>query len=114
MAILGMWLSKAKINLADIVSNFIYFFKKSIVYFFIITGLVLLAHFFNQQIIINNIETLYLFCLLPPAANIIVLETHYLGTGFSVKPIACGTCISIIAIGFYAICIISLKYIGFG
>ncbi|WP_234480085.1 hypothetical protein [Erwinia sp. S38] len=58
------------------------------------------------QILTDNAAKLYLFCLLPPAANIIVLETHYLGTGRSAKAISCGTCISIVAIAIYAAAIV--------
>ncbi|ECQ0328475.1 permease, partial [Salmonella enterica] len=58
-------------------------------------------------------ETLYLFCFLPPAANIIVLETHYMGTGRSARTISCGTCISIIAITIYSVVIFGFRNISF-
>ena len=43
-----------------------------------------------------------LFCL-PPAANIVALETHYQGTGISAKYIASGTIVSCIVIAIYAL-----------
>jgi hypothetical protein len=47
------------------------------------TLLLLIAGATGQTLVGKNPAVLYLFCLLPPAANIIVLETHYLGTGRS-------------------------------
>ena len=42
-----------------------------------------------------------MFFLLPPAANIVALETHYQGTGHSAKYIASGTLASAILIALY-------------
>ena len=109
MAILGMWLTKSKIKLIDIRNTIQTFLKKTVAYFCILSALLGLACLCQQNLILENSAALYLFCLLPPAANIIVLETHYLGTGYSVKPISCGTCISIIAIGIYALSILSIN-----
>lgn len=109
MAILGMWLTKSKITLTDIRNTIQTFLKKTVAYFCILSALLGLACLCRQNLILENTAALYLFCLLPPAANIIVLETHYLGTGYSVKPISCGTCISIIAIGIYALSILSIN-----
>ena len=109
MAILGMWLTKSKITLTDIRNTIQTFLKKAAAYFCVLSALLGLACLCRQNLILENTAALYLFCLLPPAANIIVLETHYLGTGYSVKPISCGTCISIIAIGIYAIGIMAIK-----
>ncbi len=111
MAVLGMWLAKAKITLKDLRTTLFLFLKKVAGYCGIITILLAFAHLFKQNVILQNSLALYLFCLLPPAANIIVLETHYLGTGRSVKPISCGTCISVIAISIYSLCIIIIKHI---
>ena len=41
-----------------------------------------------------------LFCL-PPAANIVALETHYQGTGTSAKDIASGTIVSCVVVMLY-------------
>lgn len=43
-----------------------------------------------------------LFCL-PPAANIVALETHYQGTGTSAKYIASGTIISCAVVSIYGL-----------
>lgn len=113
MGILGLWLAKTKINCGDLRLEMRYFIKRAIVVFLIITSLLLMAHIFNQSLLTDNPATLYLFCFLPPAANIIVLETHYLGSGRSARMISCGTCISIIAIVIYAILISGLRNLYF-
>lgn len=111
MTVLGMWLSTITIHLSDIAHYFRVFVKRAVVYFFVISLLVLFAYMFKQQFFLDNMGTLYLFCLLPPAANIIVLETHYLRTGFSAKAISCGTCISIVAISLYVLGIIAARHL---
>jgi len=111
MAILGIWLAKSKINAADFRLEVAPFIQRSGVLFLLISLLLLLARLCHQSLITDNAATLYLFCLLPPAANIIVLETHYLGSGRSARAISCGTCISIIAIALYAFVIMASRLI---
>ncbi|WP_313686746.1 permease, partial [Pantoea sp.] len=102
MAVLGIWLSKIELTLQDLRQEVRPYLVKFGVMFILFTLLLMLARTFDFRLITQNPGTLYLLCLLPPAANIIVLETHYLGTGHSAKLITCGTCISIIAISFFA------------
>jgi len=109
MAVLGIWLSKIRLSLSDLLQEIKPFLLKSVVMAVLITLLLVLAISLNFRLIAENPATLYLFCLLPPAANIIVLETHYLGTGESARPITCGTCVSIIAISLYAAVILGYR-----
>lgn len=111
MGILGLWLSKTNFNFSDLRLEVSYFVKRAGIIFSIITFLLFIARLFNQTLITDNPATLYLFCLLPPAANIIALETHYLGTGRSVPTILCGTCIIIIAISVYSFIILVARNI---
>ncbi|ROR11204.1 permease [Erwinia sp. JUb26] len=106
MAILGIWLGKVRVTAADFRNELRPFLLRGGVIFLLVSALLLCGHLFGVQILTDNAATLYLFCLLPPAANIIVLETHYLGTGRSAKAISCGTCISIVAIAIYAAAIV--------
>nr|WP_254633621.1 permease [Pantoea sp. GbtcB22] len=112
MAVLGIWLSKIRLSGSDILQEIKPFLLKSVVMAILISLLLILARIFHFRLIAENPATLYLFCLLPPAANIIVLETHYLGTGESAKPITCGTCVSIIAISLYAVVILGFRVWG--
>ena len=47
------------------------------------------------------IGVMFLIFCLPPAANIVALETHYLGTGESARYIAAGTIVSCILVFIY-------------
>jgi len=109
MAILGIWLSKITLSLSDLFQEFRPFLLKAGVMAILCSLLLALASTLNFRLITDNPATLYLFCLLPPAANIIVLETHYLGTGTSAKSITCGTCVSIVAISIYAAVIMGFR-----
>lgn len=99
MCILGMWLSKIKIQLTDLVQSF----KLAILK--IVLGLIccVIAYFILPVPVSTTIYGLMLmFFLLPPAANIVALETHYSGTGVSAQYIAAGTIISCMMIGMFA------------
>lgn len=109
MAVLGIWLSRTTISAGDLRREIWPFIIKSGVMGLLISLLVGLASLLHYRLIADNAAMLYLFCLLPPAANIIVLETHYSGTGESAKIITCATCISIVAIGLYAASVIFLR-----
>lgn len=98
MCILGMWLSKVRIQLSDL--------KRSLVLisgrFVLALGLAAGAYFLlpiPHQVLTYAVMMMYF--LLPPAANIVALETHYQGTGYSAKYIASGTIASAILIGVY-------------
>ena len=60
-----------------------------------------------RYLAIPNIEqyigVMFLLFCLPPAANIVALETHYQGTGTSAKYIASGTIISCVVVSIYGL-----------
>ena len=102
MCVLGMWLRKTKVYLGDILIS------AKLAVLKMLCGLVLctLAYFFLP---ISHIESyigvmFLLFCL-PPAANIVALETHYQGTGISAKYIASGTIVSCVVCVMYGVVI---------
>ncbi len=100
MCILGMWLSQVRIQLSDL--------KRSLL---LISGrfafaLVLAAGAYVFLPIPHHVLTysvMMMYFLLPPAANIVALETYYQGTGVSAKYIASGTIASAILIGVYSV-----------
>ena len=100
MCILGMWLRKTKVSWFDIRMSI------NTAIFKVIIGVVIcfLTFFF---IPIPHIEkyigVMFLLFCLPPAANIVALETHYLGTGTSAKYIASGTIVSCIFVAVYGL-----------
>lgn len=109
MMILGMWLASTKISVKEIKTAVKIFLLRAITIALFITGCLFISYYYYPiALILNNPLVLYLLCLLPPAANIIVLETYYAKTGRSASMIACGTMVSLLAIGCYAI---TIKYL---
>ncbi|MFT4020802.1 MAG: permease [Acinetobacter sp.] len=98
MAVLGIWLRDTHVTRTDLLHSIRVIIPKlvigavicSLAYF--IVALPELKHFIGLMF--------FLFCL-PPAANIVALETHYQGTGYSAKYIAAGTIVSMVVIVVY-------------
>lgn len=101
MAILGIWLSETSLKASDFKKELVPFGVRAVTIFILTSLFILLCQHYDIALVTENKAALYLLCLLPPAANIIVLETHYLKTGRSASMIACGTCLSIVAICLY-------------
>ncbi|MBP5993096.1 MAG: permease [Acinetobacter sp.] len=100
MCILGMWLSHVKIKRADLIQSVSTTIQK------LCLGTVFCIIAFYLFPIPKDLMTfavMLMFFLLPPAANIVALETHYRGTGESARYIASGTVVSILFIGLYGI-----------
>jgi len=104
MTILGIWLAKSSLKTQDFKIAIIQFTARSLTMFLLLSLFIVVCGYYDISLVTENKATLYLICLLPPAANIIVLETHYLKSGRSASMLACGTCISIVAIFIY-VCI---------
>ena len=93
MCVLGMWLRKTQVDQSDLMLS------SKLAVLKMLCGAVLcgLAYLFLPiQHIDEYIGVMFLLFCLPPAANIVALETHYQGTGISAKYIASGTIVSCI------------------
>lgn len=93
MAILGIWLSQTKVSFSDLK------FSLKVMFYKIIMGVVVcsLCYFALPVIYFKeHIAVLFFLFCLPPAANIVAIETHYQGTGHSARYIAAGTITSMI------------------
>lgn len=99
MAILGIWLSQTKVNLADLKFSLRVMFYKLIIGMIIcsVCYFALPIAYFKAHIAV----LFFLFCL-PPAANIVAIETHYQGTGHSARYIAAGTIVSMMVMIIFA------------
>ncbi|NNH79181.1 permease [Acinetobacter sp. ANC 5380] len=100
MCVLGMWLRHTKVHVEDLLRSGKIFLIK------IIVGVVIcsLTYFFIPIPNIENyIGVMFLLFCLPPAANIVALETHYQGTGTSAKYIASGTIMSCVVVMLYGV-----------
>ncbi len=100
MCVLGMWLRHTRVALHDLwVSARIAVLK--MLCGAVICGMV--YAFFPIPHLPHAIPVLFLLFCLPPAANIVALETHYQGTGSSAKYIAAGTMVSVVIILIYGV-----------
>jgi len=102
MTILGIWLSATRLTWADFKQAQLPFMTRLLTVSALVSLFVFMGHRYGIALIADNMPALYLIGFLPPAANIIVLETHYMKSGRSASMIASGTCLSIVAIGVYA------------
>jgi hypothetical protein len=100
MCVLGMWLSKVRISRTDLQRSLQLIFTRGL-----FSVLLCSAAYFYLPIpqLTLTYAIMLMFFLLPPAANIVALETHYQGTGHSAKYIASGTLASAILIGIYGL-----------
>ena len=105
MCVLGMWLRHVRIQLSDLKRSLSLIAGR----FILALGLAWCAYVILP--IPHSALTyavMMLYFLLPPAANIVALETHYQGTGRSAKYIASGTIASAILIGIYGMTVHAL------
>ena len=100
MCVLGMWLRHTKVEKVDLWQSSQTALLK------LACGVVLCGQSY-RYLAIPNIEqyigVMFLLFCLPPAANIVALETHYQGTGMSAKYIASGTIISCVVVSIYGL-----------
>jgi malate permease and related proteins len=101
MAILGMWLIQVPLRAQDFKIAGLQFVCRSFTFFLLLSLFIVVCTYYDISLVTENKAALYLICLLPPAVNIIVMETYYMKSGRSASMIACGTCISILAIVVY-------------
>ena len=69
----------------------------------LMTLFIFIAGLLHLELVTANKQALYMICILPPAANIIVLETHYCHTGKSAGLTAWGTLLSLVLIPIYIV-----------
>lgn len=100
MCVLGMWLSNVRISRFDLMCSLQLIFYRGL-----FAVLLCVAAYYYLPIPQQTLTyaVMLMFFLLPPAANIVALETHYQGTGHSAKYIASGTLASAILIALYGI-----------
>lgn len=103
MCVLGIWLYSSKITKQSIMDSFPLVFSRIFSGSIIILLCIGVSGFFDINLITKNAAVLFILPILPPAANIVVLETYYLGTGKSASIIASGTFVSLIFLAFYAL-----------
>lgn len=100
MCVLGMWLRRTRVHVKDLI------YSTKAQAFKVVCGIILCGltyRFLSIPNMSQHIGVMFLMFCLPPAANIVALETHYQGTGRSAAYIASGTIVSCVCIAIYAV-----------
>ena len=101
LIVLGMWLGVAKLHRADLTRAAGWAFLRAVLVSVYSIGVLALARWahdtagvhFDQ--LLAHPQVLFLLAVLPPAANIVILETHYRHEGTAAPVIAAGAVVSI-------------------
>ncbi|CAB1208580.1 permease [Acinetobacter bouvetii] len=100
MCVLGMWLSKVRIGWGDLKRSLLIISSRMLLAVLLCAAAYLFLPIPHQAL---TFAVMLMFFCLPPAANIVALETHYQGTGYSAKYIASGTVASAMIISIYGV-----------
>lgn len=103
MAILGIWLYHAKITRTALYQALHTTLRRALIGGVLVAGFIGLGHALAIPLIEQHYWVFLMLPLLPPAANTVVLETYYRGTGHSAQTIASGTLISLGLLGIFAL-----------
>jgi len=103
MGVLGMWLAKIKLEIKDLKLTLKLAVLRALTVACLMTLFIFIAGLLHLELVTSNKQALYMICILPPAANIIVLETHYCHTGKSAGLTAWGTLLSLVLIPIYIV-----------
>lgn len=101
MIVLGMWLGAAKLHRADLTRAAGWALLRAVLVSVYSVGVLALARWahdaagihFDQ--LLAHPQVLFILAVLPPAANIVILETHYRHEGTAAPVIAAGAVVSV-------------------
>ncbi|WP_294628364.1 AEC family transporter [uncultured Rothia sp.] len=101
MIVLGMWLGAAKLHRADLARAAGWALLRAVLVSVYSVGVLALARWahdaagvhFDQ--LLAHPQVLFILAVLPPAANIVILETHYRHEGTAAPVIAAGAVVSV-------------------
>ncbi len=101
MIVLGMWLGAAKLHSADLARAAGWALLRAVLVSVYSVGVLALARWahdaagvhFDQ--LLAHPQVLFILAVLPPAANIVILETHYRHEGTAAPVIAAGAVVSV-------------------
>lgn len=103
MGVLGMWLAKIKLEGKDLKKTVYLALCRAVIVGCLMTLFIFIAGLLKLDLVTSNKPAFYMICISPPAANIIVLETHYCHTGKSAGLTAWGTLLSLVLIPIYIV-----------
>lgn len=103
MMVLGAWLAHAPLSVADLLHALRWFALRAALSLLVLALLWFITSRFGRSPLQGQASAAVLLSLLPPAANILVLETEALGSGRSATRIAAATVWSLGAIALYVV-----------
>lgn len=114
LIVLGMWLGVAKLHRADLTRAAGWALLRAVLVSVYSIGVLALARWahdtagmhFDQ--LLAHPQVLFLLAVLPPAANIVILETHYRHEGTAAPVIAAGAAVSV---GMIALAVPILQFV---
>lgn len=98
MCVLGIWLRHTQVAWEDMIRS-----SRVAVIKLLCGGVLCSVAYYAVPILQPFLGVMFLLFCLPPAANIVALETHYQGTGRSASYIASGTMVSCVVVLLYGI-----------
>lgn len=101
MIVLGMWLGAAKLHRADLTRAAGWALLRAVLVSVYSVGILTAAHWMHTHTgvhleqLLAHPQVLFILGVLPPAANIVILETHYRHEGTAAPVIAAGAAVSV-------------------
>lgn len=101
LIVLGMWLGAAKLHRADLTRAAGWAFLRAGLVSVYSVGVLAFARWVHDAAgvhfdqLLAHPQVLFLLAVLPPAANIVILETHYRHEGTAAPVIAAGAAVSV-------------------
>ena len=114
MIVLGMWLGAAKLHRADLTRAAGWALLRAVLVSVYSVGVLAFARWahdtagvhFDQ--LLAHPQVLFILAVLPPAANIVILETHYRHEGTAAPVIAAG---AVVSVGMIALAVLILQLV---
>ena len=101
MIVLGMWLSTARLHRTDLIQALRWAVLRVVLVSVYSVGILTAAHWMHTHTgvhldqLLAHPQVLFILGVLPPAANIVILETHYRHEGTAAPIIASGAVVSL-------------------
>ncbi|WP_426699240.1 AEC family transporter [Rothia mucilaginosa] len=101
LMVLGMWLSTARLHRTDLTQAFRWAVLRVVLVSVYSVGVLTAAHWMHTHTgvhleqLLAHPQVLFILGVLPPAANIVILETHYRHEGTAAPIIASGAVVSL-------------------
>lgn len=101
LMVLGMWLSTARLHRTDLIQALRWALLRVVLVSVYSVGILTAAHWMHTHTgvhldqLLAHPQVLFILGVLPPAANIVILETHYRHEGTAAPVIAAGAVVSV-------------------